>query len=35
MNLVTGGIEYDFAKLCRENDKKCGWKGAGYEEKEK
>jgi len=33
MNLVTGGIEYDFAKLCRQNDKKCGSEGAGYEEK--
>ena len=33
MNLVTGCIEYDFAKLCRENEKKCGWWGDGYQEK--
>jgi len=33
MNLVTGCIEYDFAKLCRENEKKCGFGGAMYQEK--
>ena len=33
MNLVTGCIEYDFAKLCREDVKKCGWRGAWYQEK--
>ena len=35
MNLVTGCIEYDFAKLCRVDEKKCGWWGDGYQEKVK
>jgi hypothetical protein len=33
MHLVTGHIKYDFAILCRENEKKCGTMGVGYEEK--
>ena len=31
MDLVTGVIEHDFAKLCREDTKKCGWRGSEYQ----
>ena len=33
VNLITGSIEYDFAKECRTNIKKCGISGTEYEPK--
>lgn len=33
VNLVTGTIEYDFAKNCREDDNKCGKNGLEYKGK--
>ena len=30
LNLVKGIIEYDMAKECRQNEKKCGTKGLEY-----
>lgn len=33
MDIVSGSIQYDFAKLCRENEFKCGLNGTQYEEK--
>lgn len=33
MDIVTGSIIYDFARLCRENESKCGLNGKLYEEK--
>jgi len=33
MNLITGEIEYDFAKNCRSNTTKCGDFGLEYIEK--
>lgn len=32
MNLVSGKVKYDYASFCRDDDKKCGEKGALYEE---
>lgn len=31
MDLVTGFIDYDYATLCREDTKKCGWRGTEYQ----
>ena len=31
MDLVTGLIDHDFAKLCRDDTKKCGWRGSEYQ----
>ena len=33
VNLVTGLIEYDLAKDCRDNVNKCGRAGSGYKKK--
>jgi len=33
VDLITGLIEYDFAKNCRDNVKKCGINGLQYEGK--
>jgi hypothetical protein len=33
VDLVTGIIEYDFAKNCRLNDNKCGTLGSEYKNK--
>ena len=30
MNLITGEIEYDFARHCRLDDEKCGLDGTEY-----
>ena len=35
MDIVTGSISYDYAKMCRENESKCGLNGSKYEEKGK
>ena len=35
MDVITGSINYDFAKLSRESDSKCGVNGTFYEEKGK
>jgi hypothetical protein len=35
MDLITGVIEYDFAKYCRDNNEKCGKTGLGYTDKTK
>ena len=35
MDVVTGSITYDYVKLCRDNDAKCGVNGTFYEEKTK
>ena len=32
MNLVSGKAKYEYASICRDNDKQCGKKGAYYEE---
>jgi hypothetical protein len=34
INLITGSIEYDFAKDCRYNENKCGKSGSEYKEKD-
>jgi len=33
MDIITGSISYDYAKLCRENETKCGLNGSKYGEK--
>lgn len=33
VDLVTGAIEYDFAKSCRDNIDKCGKHGSQYQKK--
>ena len=35
MDIVTGSISYDYAKMCREIESKCGMNGSKYEEKGK
>jgi hypothetical protein len=35
VNIVTGEINYDFASFCREDSKRCGLTGVGFEEKPK
>lgn len=35
VNLITGIVEYDLAKNCRLNDKKCGNYGSEYTDKNK
>jgi len=35
IDLITGTIEYDYAKNCRETSKKCGTNASCYEEKAK
>ena len=30
MNMITGAIEYDYAKHCREDNSKCGKLGSEY-----
>lgn len=34
-SIVTGEIIYDFAELCRNDESKCGEKGAYYQEKKR
>ena len=33
VNFITGAIEYDFAKNCRDDIKKCGKNGLEYKDK--
>jgi len=35
VDYITGGIEYDFAKDCRNTADKCGLSGSEYKEKSK
>lgn len=35
IDLITGTIEYDYAKNCRQDTKKCGINASCYEEKDK
>jgi hypothetical protein len=35
VDIVTGIIEYDFANLCRDDNRKCGKNGSEYEDKKK
>lgn len=35
INVVTGEIDYDFAKYCRKDETKCGKIGTKYTEKPK
>lgn len=35
VNMITGLIEYDFAKYCRQDSNKCGKSGSEYVEKVK
>jgi len=35
INMITGVIDYDFAKFCRYDSKKCGNNGVKFEEKPK
>lgn len=35
INVVTGEINYDFVKICRQDITKCGLNGALYENKKK
>jgi hypothetical protein len=35
VDVITGLVEYDFAKHCRDDIKKCGKNGSEYKEKNK
>lgn len=35
MDVVSGAVHHDYARLCRENTKKCGIRGSEYEAKTK
>ena len=34
VNIVTGTFSYEYARLCRDNDKKCGKYGSQYKPKD-
>jgi hypothetical protein len=34
INMITGSVEYDYAKNCRNDDNKCGKQGSEYTEKD-
>jgi hypothetical protein len=33
VDLITGNVQYDYAKDCRNNIRKCGINGSKYKEK--